>query len=121
MSQDTPHPTPSLTHLTPSHYREVYEPAEDSFLLMDALEKDSKTLRQLRHVCEDLICLLVCTFASSIHMAHFHGHILIFLPFIILLQVCSLHQHDCDLCAITSLLVYILYQYHYNMQTIDMC
>ncbi|KAI3482987.1 hypothetical protein L1887_54107 [Cichorium endivia] len=38
-------PTPSLAHLTKSDLRRVYEPAEDSFALLDALEADADVLR----------------------------------------------------------------------------
>ncbi|KAJ3023528.1 HemK methyltransferase member 2 [Thoreauomyces humboldtii] len=47
------HPTPDLSHLKSAHYRNVYEPAEDTFLFLDSLEKDVNLLRDL----SPLICL----------------------------------------------------------------
>ncbi|XP_028836432.1 methyltransferase N6AMT1 isoform X2 [Denticeps clupeoides] len=46
------YPTPLCSHAGRGTFSEVYEPAEDTFLLMDALEKDADRLQQLS--CTDV-------------------------------------------------------------------
>ncbi|XP_063705957.1 methyltransferase N6AMT1 [Culicoides brevitarsis] len=47
--------TPSTSHITPAEFDEVYEPSEDSFLLLDALEKDMEVIRANKPlVCAEL-------------------------------------------------------------------
>lgn len=48
-------PTPTFSHISQVDYQHVYEPAEDTFLMMDALEKDADFLRAKR----PLLCVEV--------------------------------------------------------------
>ena len=42
------YPTPLYSHAGRGPFIDVYEPAEDSFLLIDALEQDAEKLKQMR-------------------------------------------------------------------------
>lgn len=48
MSTDEVVNTPDLSHLSVKDFDQVYEPLEDSFLFLDALEKDLSLIRSLQ-------------------------------------------------------------------------
>lgn len=48
-------PTPSFSHLNQEDYQNVYEPAEDTFLMMDAVEKDAESLKERRWAYKNFI------------------------------------------------------------------
>ncbi|GAA5817642.1 hypothetical protein MFLAVUS_011193 [Mucor flavus] len=48
-------PTPDLSHIKKQDYDRVYEPAEDTFLLLDALEEDEKLIQSLKpRICLEI-------------------------------------------------------------------
>ncbi|KAM4681734.1 methyltransferase N6AMT1 isoform 2-T2 [Amazona ochrocephala] len=65
-------PTPRYDHVGPhGPFRDVYEPAEDTFLLLDALEQDAALLRQAR--CTDInpmaaYCTLETALLNNVHL-----------------------------------------------------
>lgn len=54
-----PLPTPELSHLTEADYELVYEPSEDTFLFLDALQLDATFLRarQRSFLCLEVGCV----------------------------------------------------------------
>lgn len=49
--------TPDISHLTTSHYDNIYEPAEDSFLVLDAIEKEYSFISSLNPgICVEIGC-----------------------------------------------------------------
>ena len=51
--------TPDFSHITKEDLEHIYEPAEDTFLLLDALEKDVHTLQDLKSVYFSMILHLL--------------------------------------------------------------
>lgn len=59
-------PTPDLSHLKRIDYdRDIYEPAEDTFALLDALEADAPRLRDARpRLCLEIGCFVAALQSS---------------------------------------------------------
>ncbi|XP_053575770.1 methyltransferase N6AMT1 [Bombina bombina] len=49
-------PTPVYSHVGRGEFIDVYDPAEDTFLLMDALEKDAEELKSRVRICLEVGC-----------------------------------------------------------------
>lgn len=48
-------PTPDLSHFKSKDYDDIYEPAEDTFALLDALEQDVDMLKSVkRRICLEI-------------------------------------------------------------------
>ncbi|OBZ89751.1 HemK methyltransferase family member 2 [Choanephora cucurbitarum] len=48
-------PTPDLSHIKRQDFERVYEPAEDTFLLLDALEEDEQLIQSLKpRICLEI-------------------------------------------------------------------
>ncbi|KAK9900161.1 putative methylase [Cystobasidium minutum MCA 4210] len=48
-------PTPDLSHLKKADYDHIYEPAEDTFILLDALEQDQEAIRKSKpRICLEI-------------------------------------------------------------------
>jgi len=61
--------TPDLSHLTSSHFDSIYEPAEDSFLLLDTIEREYPFISSLNpNICVEIGCGsgLVITFLARL-------------------------------------------------------
>ncbi|XP_053318018.1 methyltransferase N6AMT1 [Spea bombifrons] len=50
------HPTPLYSHVGCGNFKDVYDPAEDTFLLIDALEKDALELKDRVNICLEVGC-----------------------------------------------------------------
>ena len=57
-------PTPYYAHLSSNDWEHVYEPSEDTFLMMDALEAEQETIcsRRSKYFMQsvDMTCILKC-------------------------------------------------------------
>lgn len=101
-------PTPSFAHFSQKDYENIYEPAEDTFLLMDALEKDTEFLKERR----PLLCVevgsgsgAIITFLATILGPFTHYIATDVNPIAAKCSLQTAHQNGVSICCVVTDLV----------------
>lgn len=107
-------PTPDLSHLAAKDYEHVYEPAEDTFLLLDALEEDEKELKDLH----PSISLEIGSAASNIY--HSKTSLKVALQFRIRLRFRIRRKNPWAICTCVARLLNLLHAWYQHTSSIPL-